>query len=149
MPIRLRPLLKPSHTLGICLDCMYNAWNDEFIWIHAADPGDIRALHWWEAREPSQIYLKIRSPAPRSPLVRVFISVPRAYRAYPASATIHCIQVIIRYNLPSLIAVPLYTKRGVRGRVSRGENGYDCSNSERVTFSSHADQGCLLARPRK
>lgn len=37
MPIGLRPLLKPSYTLEICLDCTYNAWNDGFTWIRAAE----------------------------------------------------------------------------------------------------------------
>ena len=37
MPIRLRPLLKPSYTLKICLDCTYNAWSDAFTWIRAAE----------------------------------------------------------------------------------------------------------------
>ena len=37
MPIRLRPLLKPSYTLEICLDCTYNAWNNKFTWIRAAE----------------------------------------------------------------------------------------------------------------
>ena len=143
MPIGLRPLLKPSYTLEICLDCTYNAWNDEFTWIRAAESlrHCIRALHWGKALEPSQI-LNILSPAPRISLVRVLISVPRAYLT---SATIQVL-LIVRYNLPSLYrGFFLYTraysspgkcKRSVRGRVSRGENRYDCSNRERVTISS-------------